>query len=83
MVYVGCTNKPQLPEKSAIAKKNSIVLASELKRLLEDDKGILKELVRSVVQQTLEAEMDAALGATKGERTDGVWAITVAIMAAR
>jgi transposase-like protein len=31
----------------------------------------LKELVRAVVQQTLEAEMDAALGASKGERTEG------------
>ncbi len=31
----------------------------------------MKEFVRSVVQEVLEAEMDAALGATKGERTDG------------
>ena len=71
MAYVGCTTKPQLPEESAMVRKNSIVSASELKGLLEGDQDVLKELVRTVVQQTLEAEMDAALGATKGERTDG------------
>ncbi len=54
-----------------MVKKNSIVSSSELKGLLEGDQDVLKELVRTVVQQTLEAEMDAALGASKGERTEG------------
>jgi putative transposase len=54
-----------------MVRKNSIVSASELKGLLEGDQDVLKELVRTVVQQTLEAEMDAALGASKGERTEG------------
>jgi putative transposase len=54
-----------------MVRKNSIVSASELKGLLEGDQDVLKELVRAVVQQTLEAEMDAALGASKGERTEG------------
>ncbi len=54
-----------------MVRKNSIVSASELKGLLEGEQDVLKELVRTVVQQTLEAEMDVALGAAKGERTDG------------
>jgi putative transposase len=54
-----------------MVRKNSIVSASELKGLLEGEQDVLNELVRTVVQQTLEAEMDAALGATKGERTEG------------
>jgi len=54
-----------------MVRKNSIVSASELKGLLEGDQDVLKELVRAVVQQTLEAEMDAALGTAKGERTEG------------
>lgn len=54
-----------------MVRKNSIVSSSELKGLLEGDQDVLKELVRTVVQQTLETEMDAALGAAKGERTEG------------
>jgi putative transposase len=54
-----------------MVRKNSILSSSELKGLLQGDQDVLKELVRTVVQQTLEAEMDAALGASKGERTEG------------
>ena len=54
-----------------MVRKNSILSSSELKGLLEGEQDVLKELVRAVVQQTLEAEMDAALGASKGERTEG------------
>ena len=54
-----------------MVRKNSIVSASELKGLLAGEHDILKELVRTVVQQTLEAEMDAAIGAAKSERTEG------------
>ena len=54
-----------------MVRKNSIVSSSELKGLLEGEQDVLKELVRTVVQQTLEAEMDAALGAAKSERTEG------------
>jgi putative transposase len=54
-----------------MVRKNSIVSSSELKGLLEGEQDVLKEFVRTVVQQTLEAEMDAALGASKGERTEG------------
>ena len=39
--------------------------------LLEQDKDLLKELVRKCVQEVLEAEMEEALGAAKSERIDG------------
>ena len=39
--------------------------------LVEQDKDLLKELVRKCVQEVLEAEMEDALGAAKSERIDG------------
>jgi putative transposase len=39
--------------------------------LVEQDKDMLKEVVRKCVQEVLEAEMADALGAAKGERTEG------------
>lgn len=39
--------------------------------LVEQDKDMLKELVRKCVQEALEAEMADALGAAKSERTEG------------
>lgn len=41
----------------------------ELKQLLSEDQDLLKMLVERTVQQVLEAEMDEALQAGKGERT--------------
>mgnify|MGYP001404524237 FL=1 len=49
-------------------KKNRITV-SEIKELLAKDQDFLRPLVEEVVQQVLEAEMDEALGAQKGERT--------------
>jgi hypothetical protein len=68
-------------QKKAMIRKNSIVSASELKGLLEGNQDVLKQLVHVVIQQTLEAEMDAAPGASKEERTGAVWATAAAIMA--
>jgi putative transposase len=51
-----------------IRNKNKTSLA-ELKELLRKDKDFLRPLVEEVVQQVLEAEMDEAIGAQKGERT--------------
>ena len=42
---------------------------SHWKELLEQDEDFLKSVVREVVQQVLEAEMEEALGAGKSERT--------------
>jgi len=49
-------------------KKSRTTLA-ELKVLLRNDKEFLRPLVEEVLQQVLEAEMDEAIGAQKGERT--------------
>src|SRR5262245_60641213 len=44
---------------------------AEIKSLLSADKDFLKPLVRTVLQEVLEAEMTEALGASKGERAEG------------
>jgi transposase-like protein len=44
---------------------------AEIKSLLSADKDFLKPVVRTVLQEVLEAEMTEALGATKGERIEG------------
>jgi putative transposase len=44
---------------------------AEIKSLLSADKDFLKPLVRTVLQEVLEAEMTEALGAAKGERAEG------------
>jgi putative transposase len=43
----------------------------DVKALLGEDGDLLRPLVQMVVQELLEAEMSAALGAEKGERTAG------------
>src|SRR3546814_13330190 len=43
---------------------------SAVKELLAQEPDALRELVRSVMQAMLEAEMDEALGAGKSERSD-------------
>jgi transposase-like protein len=42
-----------------------------IKELLERDEDFVRAAVQSLVQAALEAEMTEALGAEKGERTDG------------
>ena len=44
---------------------------AEIKSLLSADKDFLKPLVRTVLQEVLEAEMTEALAAAKGERAEG------------
>jgi putative transposase len=43
----------------------------EIKKLLAQEGDLLKELVQTIVHQVLEAEMEQALQAGKGERTPG------------
>jgi putative transposase len=52
-----------------MTREKSRTTASELKELLGKDKEFLRPLIEEVVQQVLEAEMDEALCAGKGERT--------------
>jgi transposase-like protein len=39
------------------------------KELMAEQEDFLRPLIREVIQQVLEGEMDEALAATKGERT--------------
>src|ERR1700753_1178450 len=48
---------------------NRGALKAEVARILSEDRDILKSIVSEALQQTLEAEMDEALGAEKSERT--------------
>ena len=43
----------------------------EIKAVMAEDADFLRPLVRSVMQEFLEAEMAAAIGAEKGERVEG------------
>jgi putative transposase len=55
-------------------KQNSAkakITAADLKELLAEDRDLLKTIVEETLQQVLEAEMDEALQASKGERTAG------------
>src|ERR671913_325998 len=56
------------PAMTEVQGKPSIVAA---KALLKGDPEGLRELVRAVLQEALEAEMSDALGAAKSERTTG------------
>src|SRR3546814_10169355 len=47
-----------------------ISAVSAVKELLAQEPDALREIVRSVMQAMLEAEMDEALGAGKSERSD-------------
>ena len=47
------------------------ITADDLKKLLAEDRDLLKTIVEETLQQVLEAEMDEALQASKGERTAG------------
>jgi len=48
---------------------NKDALKAEVARILAEDRDVLKSIVNEALQQTLEAEMDEALGAEKSERT--------------
>jgi transposase-like protein len=45
------------------------ITAEDLKKLLSEDRDLLKTIIEEPLQQVLEAEMDEALQASKGERT--------------
>ena len=50
---------------------NGRITAADLKKLLAEDRDLLKVIVEEMLQQVLEAEMEEALQASKGERTAG------------
>ena len=50
--------------------KKSKTVSPGLKTLVQEDRDLMKELVREALQSFLEAEMTEFLGASSGERTD-------------
>ena len=46
------------------------ITAEDLKQMLAEDGDLLKTIIEQTVQQVLEAEMDEALQASKGERSE-------------
>jgi putative transposase len=52
-----------------MTKKNNTLERAELHRIMAEDEDYLKSMIQRVLQETLEAEMDEALGAGKHERT--------------
>jgi putative transposase len=70
MVGTGATKQPE-PQKTTMTRKNSMNTVSKLKAAIGEDQDLIRGIVQIAVQEFLEAEMDQALGAAKGERTDG------------
>jgi len=54
-----------------MTKKEHKAERIDLKALVGGDRDFLRELIRTTLQEVLEAEMTEALGAGKGERTAG------------
>ena len=52
-----------------MTRKQNTAKQNNWKELMSEGSDFLRPLVQEVVQQVLEAEMDEALGAEKGERT--------------
>ena len=57
--------------KQTMTKNENKLSKEEIKLLMEQDTDFLKPMVQFVVQEVLEAEMSEAVGAEKGERTEG------------
>ena len=54
-----------------MTEKKPTLSASQIKAVLGEQEDFLKALVQTVVQEVLEAEMEEAVGASKGERAPG------------
>ena len=54
-----------------MTRKNRKSSVKELKAIIGEDQELIRGIAQIAVQEFLEAEMNEALGAAKGERTDG------------
>ena len=54
-----------------MTRKNSNRTTSEIKAMMAEDGDFLRPIVRTVIEEFLEAEMTEAIGAQKGERVEG------------
>lgn len=58
-------------KKTTMTRKKNKKTVSELKAIIGQDDDLIRGIVQMTVQEFLEAEMNEALGATKGERSEG------------
>jgi putative transposase len=54
-----------------MTRKHSNRTTAEIKAMMAEDGDFLRPIVRTVIQEFLEAEMSEAIGAQKGERAEG------------
>ena len=54
-----------------MTRKNRNRTTSEIKAMMAEDGDFLRPIVRTVIEEFLEAEMTEAIGAQKGERVEG------------
>ena len=54
-----------------MTRKNSNRTTSEIKAMMAEEGDFLRPMVRTVIEEFLEAEMTEAIGAQKGERVEG------------
>src|SRR3954447_25354414 len=66
-----CLTSPTPRRNPAMAEAQAELSVTAAKELLRGDPDGLREVVRAVLQEVLEAEMTEALGAGKGERSAG------------
>jgi putative transposase len=69
MVGAGATKQPET--KTTMTQKNRKTTVNELKAVIGEDQDLIRGIVQIAVQEFLEAEMNEALGAAKGERSEG------------
>ncbi len=60
-----------LSREHTMTQKKSTAQGTNWKALLSEDADLMRELVRHVMQEILEAEMTETIGAGPGERTEG------------
>ena len=58
-------------EYRTMTRKKSNRTTDEIKAMMAEDGEFLRPMVRTVIQEFLEAEMSETIGAQKGERTEG------------
>ena len=66
-----------------MTEKKSRAEVIDVKAVLAGDEAFIRKVVRTALQEVLEAEMTEAVGAGKGERTGTGWDIAPATMAGR
>ena len=59
----------QTEAKETMTEKENKSKSSRIKALMKEDEDLLRSLMRTALQEVMEAEMSETLGAGKGERS--------------